>query len=230
MSFELEDLVAPPPRERFREELWERAQQQDRRIARRWRALAIVAMVVAAGALGTAGVLAFGSGPAVANGTYDRTASCPVPIQGGVPAFQLWGGTHARAHYNGAWHAIPAQVAVYTGLGSTNQLAAVAEAPGGFGFPSTASVTVARAPLTQAGLPAAEVFVKGDGLGSGNGMTCLSGSRITIRIHATLDSTNTPVAAKVAIRTGKKARSIAYLDWTPKRLVAYVSPDCRNRV
>lgn len=228
MSPGLEDLVAPPARPGFREELWERAEARERAVARGWRAVAIAAVALAAAALGAAGVLAFGGGTAVATGTYDRTASCPVPVQGGVPAFQLVGDTRLRTFNNGTWQVFPGQILIQVGAQQI-ELAGLAGSPGGLGFTSTACRSAARVPLTHAGLPPATIVGPGDGLGSRNGLTCLSGSRITVRIRATVDRANAPIAAQVAIRTGKKLRPLAFLDWTPKRIVAYVSPDCRDR-
>src|SRR2546421_534048 len=84
VSVDLSSLTAPPPRPGFRDELWERAEAAERRAARRWRATAFVAIAGALVATSAAGVLAVRGGPAF-TGTYDRTMSCPVPIQGGVP-------------------------------------------------------------------------------------------------------------------------------------------------
>src|SRR4051794_40086062 len=99
MSRDLHDLVAPEPRPRFREELWELAEQRERSAARRWRALALAAVVVAAAALsGVAGVLAYGRQSAV---TIDRTIACPVPIQGGVPEFHLYAVARGKMMFKG---------------------------------------------------------------------------------------------------------------------------------
>src|SRR5205085_5174337 len=88
VSVDLHSLTAPPPRPGFRDELWERAEAAERRAAQRWRATAFVAIAGALVATSAAGVLAVRGGPGF-TGTYDRTMSCPVPIQGGVPVLRL---------------------------------------------------------------------------------------------------------------------------------------------
>lgn len=222
----LEDLVAPPPRPRFREELWEKAQARDREVARRWRAAAVVFAVVAIAAVSAAGVFALGSGTAR---TTDRTVSCPVPIQGGVPVFQLRAGAQARTYYSDAWHDVAGLMLITVGP-QMAQLAGVTSAVGGYGLDSNICSTTAPIPLAPSGLPLEAVLTpKTSGLGSSmGGKSCLVGSRITIRLRTIFGSSGAPIAARLAVRTGKRPRPVVYLDWTPRRITAYVSSDCRD--
>jgi hypothetical protein len=226
MSVELDDLVAPPARERFREELWERAQLQDRRVARRWRALAIAAMVIAAGALGTAGVLAFSSGAGAT--TYDRTLSCPMAVQGGVPVARL--SAHARYSFfnNGQNFSMVAFTGVvdkngqgYAGLGAVR---------GSYGFAMPSLCTATKSvPLGPSGLPLYDVYTSGQaGLGAmDSGAQCFVGARTTMRVHATIGRNDTPVSGQLALWTGKKKpHPVAFVQWTPKRVAVYLSDAC----
>lgn len=228
MKPELEDLVAPPARERFREELWERAQLQDRRVARRWRGLAIAAMVIAAGALSTAGVLAFSSGSGAAGATtYDRTLSCPMAVQGGVPVARL--SAHARYSFfnNGQNFSMVAFTGVvdkngqgYAGLGAVR-------ASYGFAMPSLC-IAAKALPLRPSGLPLYDVYTNGQaGLGAmDSGAQCFVGARATMRVHANIGRNDTPVSGQLALWTGKKLHPVAFVQWTPKRVAVYLSDDC----
>jgi hypothetical protein len=229
VSVDLDDLVAPPPRERFREELWERAQLHDRRVARRWRALAIVAAALAGAALGAAGVLAFGQGEKLTGATtYDRTLSCPMAIQGGVPVARL--SAHPRYSFfnNGQNFTMVAYTGVmdkngqgYAGLGAVR---------GSYGFAMPSLCTAAkRVPLDPAGLPLYDVYTSGQaGLGAmDNGAQCLVGARATMRVYASIGRNDTPVSGRLALWTGaKKPRPVAFVQWTPKRVAVYMSDDC----
>jgi hypothetical protein len=228
MSPDLQDLVAPEARPRFREELWERAQLQDRRVARRWRALAIAAMVLAAGALSTAGVLAFSSGDGAAGATtYDRTLSCPMAVQGGVPVARL--SAHARYSFfnNGQNFSMVA----FTGVVDKNGqgYAALGAVRASYGFAMPSLCTPAKAvTLRPSGLPLYDVYTNGQpGLGAtDNGAQCFVGGRATMRVHANIGRNDTPVSGQIALWTGKKLHPVAFVQWTPKRVAVYLSDDC----
>ncbi|HET7145780.1 MAG TPA: hypothetical protein VFI10_01180 [Gaiellaceae bacterium] len=225
----LDDLAAPPPRPRFREELWERADERQRVVARRWRVAAIVATAAAVAATASAGVLAFGTGggAAVAAKTFDQTRSCPVGVQGGIPVARL----HAHATYrftsNGKTFTIPAYASFQDPGGAS--LGGVGQAKHGYGFSYDICKQAPRIPLARSGLPFYGVFKTGDaGFGSlDNGARCWVGTRVTVRVHAVIGANDTPTSGAVAMRTGKrKLRPMAYIQWTPKRVAVWMSPDC----
>src|SRR3954464_3337282 len=98
---DLEELVAPPAAADFRERLWERVAERERRETRRRRTIAAVVAVAAAAALTTTGVFALGHRTgAVAAKTYDATRSCAVTIQGGVPVVRLQAHARYRVYQN----------------------------------------------------------------------------------------------------------------------------------
>ena len=229
MSLELDDLVAPPPRERFREELWERAQLQERRVARRWRALAIAATACAAAALGAAGVLAFSRGDSAAGATtYDRTLSCPMAVQGGVPVARL----SAHARYSFFNNGQNFSMVSYTGVMDKNGqgYAGLAAVKGSYGFAMPSLCTAAkRVPLEPAGLPLYDVYTAGQaGLGAmDNGAQCFVGARATMRLHASIGRNDTPVSGRLALWTAtNKPHPVAFVQWTAKRVAVYLSDDC----
>jgi hypothetical protein len=229
VSVELDDLRAPPPREGFREELWERAGQRERVVARRWRVVAFVSLAVAAGMSSVAGVLAFGTGGGSAAATeYDRTMSCPMPLQGGVPVARV--SAHARYTFfnNG-------QNFTYVALASVDDrngqgYGALADARHGYGFPEPRLCAPAKSvPLRPSGLPLYEVFRNGEtGLGGvDTGAQCIVGARATIRVHGVIGRNDTPVSGQLALWTGaKRLRPVAFVQWMPKRVAVYLSNDC----
>src|SRR3954452_806279 len=223
---ELQDLAAPPPAADFRERLWERAAERDRVVARRWRAVAIASLATAAATVSTAGVLAFGNGSAVR--TLDQTRSCPVAMQGGVPVARLMAHSTYRFFNNGQTFTLPAEAVLVDA--NAHELGAVVRAPRGYGFGDEfCGRSAASIPLARSGLPLYAVFRPGEaGLGSmDSGATCWVGSRVTVRLHVVVGPNDTPVAATVAMRTGKKKlRPVLYVDWAPKRVAVYMSDDC----
>jgi hypothetical protein len=230
MSVDLDDLVAPPSREGFREELWERAEQQERRAARRWRPVAIAALVVAAAAISGAGVLARGGQASV---TIDRTIACPVPIRGGVPVFHLFAQARGKYLFQGKLTGSAAQLAVGTtapGLSSREDFVSVTSFRGGFGIDQQRCHAASQIALERSGLPKdADYLPNQPGVGGMFGATCLSASTITVRLRTRIAASGAPVWAKLAVRSGKKLRPIVYVDWTPDKVTTYLSPDCRTQ-
>ena len=47
-------------------------------------------------------------------------------------------------------------------------------------------------------------------------------------MRVTLAKNGLPVSAKLAIRSGKKLRPVAYVDWTPTRVRAWLAPGCQQ--
>jgi hypothetical protein len=225
---DLEELVAPPAAPDFRERLWERVAERERRETRRRRTVAAVAAVAAAAALTTTGVLALGHRTAtVAAKTYDATRSCTVTIQGGVPVVRLQAHATYRFYQNNQWFTFPANASLLTkeGVG----LGGLGNASRGYGSGDPGFCRPApQIPLTHVGLPLEGVYKAGEaGIGSmDNGAQCLVGAHIAVRVHAVVGRNDRPTSGALAVRTGKKLRPVAYVEWTPKRVAVYMSDDC----
>jgi hypothetical protein len=225
---DLQELVAPPADPEFRERLWERVADRERREARRRGAAAAVAVVAIAGALTTTGVLALGGrdGAAAAK-TYDATRSCAVTVQGGVPVVRLQAHAAYRFFQNGQWFTFPSVVGLMTKEGTG--LGGLSAFPDSYRFRNPGICTPAKViPLSHAGLRLDGVYKTGEpGVGStDNGAQCLVGGHVSVRVHAVVGRNDAPTSGTLAVRTGKKLRPILYVDWTPKRVTVYLSDDC----
>jgi hypothetical protein len=233
MSVDLHDLVAPPPPPDFRDRLWERAEERSRIVARRWRLAAVAATVVAITAMTGASVLALGGNRYSATTTFDETLSCTVPQRGGIPVLDV-GAAPTGWFFDGHGNRLPHAGSILIGSASesgTTDFMAVTSARGGYGPLHAPGCTPARQiPLARAGLPLFDTFVAPNpGLGSTGNMnaSCFTGSRITARLHATIKK-GAAVSAQLAVRSGKKQRPVAFVDWTPKRVTVYFSGDCHD--
>lgn len=226
MSVDLHDLAAPPARPRFREELWERAEAAERRSARRWRATALTAIAAAVAATSAAGVFAVRGGAAF-TGTYDRTMSCPVTVQGGIPVARLQAHSTYSTVTFGQKLSLASNAALLDSAG--HSLGGVSAVRLGYGFPADGSCKpAARVPLAPSGLPLYDVYKPGDaGLGSmDNGAMCFVGAHVRVRVQAAVGSDRAS-SGRLALWTGtKKLRPVAYVDWAPKRVAVYLSDDC----
>ncbi len=190
--------------------------------------LAVVGALVAS--FSAAGVFALGNG-----GTprlIDRTQSCPVPIQGGVPVFHLSAVARGLIYSQETGKAEPkyAQLGVYVeqNISQWTYFESVTDARKGF-MPQLdpACKAAPRVVLGPAGLPKEGVYLRNErGLGGDFGYRCFSGARITIRSHVVISSAGAPTSARLIVRTGKKLRPVAYIDWTPNKVTTYLSPDC----
>jgi hypothetical protein len=224
---ELRDLVAPPARHDFRERLWERAAERDRIVARRWRAVAIAAVAAATAAVSAAGVLALGTGAdASAARTFDETRSCPVAIQGGLPVAMLSAHSTLTQRNNGQVFTMVS----FTGLADRNghTLGGVSGVAHGFGWADELCTRAKPIPLARSGLPLYAIFEPGErGLGSwDSGAACWVASRISVRIRAAIDAKDRATSATLVLRSGRKLRPIAYVEWRPRRVAVYMSDDC----
>jgi|tagenome__1003787_1003787.scaffolds.fasta_scaffold20930001_3 hypothetical protein len=225
---DLHDLAAPPPPAGFRDRLWERVAERERRDGKRRRATAAVVVVAAAAALTATGVLALGHRPtAVMGKTFDKTSSCVVTYQGGVPVFRLQAHARYRFFQNKQWFSFPAVAALLTkeGIG----LGSVGAVPDGYSIGASDSCTATRQiPLSRSGLPLEGIYKPGEaGMGAmDSGAQCMVGTRIAVRVHAVVGPNDTPVSGAIAVRTGKKLRPVVYVEWTPNRVAVYMSDDC----
>lgn len=206
--------------------MWERAEQRERVVSRRWRAAALAAASVAVAAVAAAGVFAFENGSVAGARVFDETRSCPVAIQGGVPVALLSAHSTITQRNSGQMFTMASYAAFTDHAGNT--LGAVSSVAQGFGWAGQACVHARQIPLARAGLPLYGVFRPGErGLGSvDRGAACWVGSRVSVRIRAAIDSRERASSATLMLRSGKKLRPIAYIEWQPKRVAVYMSDDC----
>ena len=235
-------LVAPPRRPAFDDTLWEAIEERERRSARRWRTAAIAAATVAAAAVSAAGVLAFGVGGST---VVDRTLACSVAPNGEIALFAHVKGPTIRVHEAGnpAGRLVPhpALVELDTGRavilnGGIYQVVqttlagvysgASLTAKAGYTLGGSGCLAAKTIPLTPAGLRSAGSFSGGGAAGIYR--DCSLAQPATVRLRATLAKNGLPIAAKLAIRSGRKHRPIAYVEWTPKRVQAWLAPGCQQ--
>jgi hypothetical protein len=128
---------------------------------------------------------------------FDRTVSCPVPELGGVNVVDLSAGRTSVL------------LELPSPLGQPRQLADAFR-----GHPAEINLSWCKPappiPLARGTLPR---------LGQLDN-TCWSGATIVVRLRATA------TGAQLAIRTGRKQRPLAYVEWTGKRVAAYGTSDC----
>jgi hypothetical protein len=186
----------------------------------------VVAIAAALGTMSAAGVFAFGE----PTRPVDRTISCPVPDQGGVNRVNLT--THVKAppmQYNGKTFPNPAVAIVDTGAPGTMQLqyVGVTSIRGGTSFDESVCHATPAIPLARAGLPAEGVY-RGTA-GAGIRRECWLAPTVTIRLRVTFGASGAPVEARLAMRTGAKLRPVAYIEWAPTLVRAFVSSSCQLR-
>lgn len=156
----------------------------------------------------------------------DRTVQCQVPQQAGIPIVTLQASPISRNALvaAGLW----ALVNERNGSGGVTLLG-VANVANGYAAPAAGWCRPApRIPLAASGVPREGVYRSySGGLGEGNGARCPSAATVTIRLRATILK-GVAVAAQLAVRSGKKERPIAFVDWTPKKVTTYLTDDCQS--
>ncbi|HET7572705.1 MAG TPA: hypothetical protein VFJ77_08585 [Gaiellaceae bacterium] len=205
--------LAPPPRRRgFEDELWERVQARERAAARRWRLASVALAAVAVAATAAAAVLATARAPGA---TIDRTFACTTQVQGGLHTFALE-----------AWPRDPQLPAAGVRLTTRTQTLMAFNTFGRqpLAVDGSGCRAVRRTvPLSPAGLRSAGSF----GVGYVHFSTrCLLGGRVLVHLRLRTDGRGRPVAAQLALRLEKRNRPVAYVRWSPKRVVASVTPSC----
>lgn len=237
----LNELNPPPARRNFYPELWDKIEVAQRRTARRWRLVAAAAAGLAVAGVSAAGVLALGDRTSI---VVDRTLSCPSGRNSQLSLFAHVRGPSTWVHepsLPGGGKRLPhpalleldANRAVlmnaglmqivqttYAGLyagASVNQKA-------GYTLDGSVCETAKPIPFSPSGLHSAGTFTGNQA--DGVYRQCVVGQPATLRLRVTLGRSGLPTAAKLALRGGKKKRPIAYIDWTPSRIHAWLAPGC----
>lgn len=202
----------------FLDGLWVRVEDADRAAARRWRLATVLVAAVAVVTVTAVTVVAATRGT---SSTIDATVRCAVQDRGGLPAFDIE--ASPTTQYPGS-HRIPATIVIRTGQSGT-PLLVVANAYEGYRLDDQACKPAPRIPLNAHGLPGtAQAYHAGQLTDFKLG--CAVG-RLVLRVHVTTDRKGVITAATLAVRATKQAKPIAYLDWTPRRVLAHSVPPSR---
>jgi hypothetical protein len=230
----LERLPVPNEPADFFDDLWLRAEQQERQAARRWRRISIglVALVVTAGT--AAGVFAVGRGSGAT--VVDRTIACRVITNLDSGTIRI--GAQVRLppdHVNGGVFYQPGSLWVAGNAGAQPDLTLAAVSPTlviatktiktGHFFDGTICKKAAAIPLAPSRLPTLGIFSRAGNTRLDESCDVAKDSLVTIRLRVTSQA-NTPSSALLAIRSGKHQRPTAFVDWTPTRVRAWMAPGC----
>ncbi len=233
---ELGDLVPPPPRRDFHEQLWEKLAAAEHAAARRWRTIAVAAVTVAVAGTSAAGVLAFGSG---GGGPLDRTLSCPAPqdtldvlahVKGpSTYVYQAGSPNHSKIVPHPALVEVDAgrHIVLNAGISTLYQTTFAGASPsykGAYSFDGTVCQQAKTIPFSSTGLKKIGVFTGTQG--GGVSAECPLASPATLRMRVTLGKSGTPSAATLTLRGGKKLQPVAYVEWQPKRVSVWLAADC----
>lgn len=183
------------------------------------RAAVATAVAVAAAAAAAQGAVAVGD---QTERVVDRTISCSVPVRGGVNLLEVGASPRQRPiESEGKLEAVPASVWVDVGpSGNLLWLALVSADKSGYVLEGHLCAPAGRIPLARASLPLLGVFRARRGSVS---RECWVASRISLRLRVVLRSSGKPLAAQLAIRTGRQHRPVAFIEWSPARVRAFVS-------
>lgn len=239
----LSDLAPPPQRPNFHTELWDRIEAAQRATARRLRLTVAAALCVALAGATAAGVLAFGDR---AGAVIDRTLACPVSRNGELALFAHVKGPATFVHepsLPGGGKRIPhpslLELDANRGVLMNGGLMQIAETTYA-GLYDGASVTqkagytldgnVCQAaktiPFSSVGLRSAGTFSGGQGAGVYR--ECAVAQPATFRLRLTLGKSGLPTSARLILRGGKKLHPVAYVEWAPDRVRAWLAPGCRQ--
>ena len=236
----LERLSVPPEPPGFIERLWSRVEQRERTALRRWRLIGVAACALGIAGAASAGVLAIDRARSV---VVDRTLSCPAP-RGVLDLFTHVKGPSVAVYQAGLpsrYRVVPHPALVELDAGRFLVINAgvtqvvqttYAGAYAGTALTQKAGYTldgsVCRAaspiPLASRGLRSSRVFTGTQG--AGVAQECPVANPATFRVRVTLAKSGLPVAVKLALRGGTSKRPVAYVDWTPGRVRAWLAPGC----
>lgn len=228
----LEQLLVPPEQPTFFDRFWQRTEVADRRAARRWRrtSIALAALLVTAGT--AAGVLAVGNAGGAT--LVDRTISCRAVTDLDSATLELGAQIRLPPRYAGG--GVVAQPgSIYAGFPQRTWAAAARDVfangqtfTSGYYYDGSNCKDVRAIPLVRSGLPSLGTFSKAGNSEFSESCDVARDSLVTVRLRVSL-SRGTPTAARLAIRAGLRQRPVAYVDWTPTVIRAWVAPGCMAR-
>lgn len=164
--------------------------------------------------------------------TIDRTVSCPIPVQGGIPVFGVGASVGGfKTHFgSGGVTTVSYTRPVIWFQNSRKSWDNGPDLRSGWYVDYESCHAVPRIPLSHEGLKLDGVARSTrNGLGDGPDKRCWSASTATFRIRVALGKSGLPVAVRLAVRSGKKLAPLSYVDWTPTRVTSYFASDCFDR-
>jgi hypothetical protein len=223
---ELAQLPVPPEPPEFFDDLWRRANERERAVARRWRRTALVLAVIALGALASAAVLATSTG--AATNIVDVRGSCASQYQGGFPVVTAHGEPTDKPKPGETLPVPPPGFKPVAGLWvGTPGLTFLTLSPFTVGYTVDRRACTpykTKIELGHKGLGSAQTYRKGDFTNFAH--RCLDVARIAFRIRVEMDQNGLPTRAQLAIVRAKTGAPLMYIDWTADEVTGYASRRC----
>jgi hypothetical protein len=217
------ELALPEQAPDFLERLWDEVQVRDRRAARTWRRIALLAVALVFAGVG----LAVSVVAAVGSSAIDITLRCTVPPHAGERIVSASvspstpGSPDPRKPFPGyVTLTAPAEATYF----------AADTAHSGYLLDRTRCKKVSPKPPLVAGALPATGTITNDGF-KGLSVACKTGGPLLFRIRLSQDDKGVPTRALLVVRAGRNAATIAFFDWTPQRAITYAtaSPRCEVR-
>ena len=223
---ELAELPVPPESPQFFDELWRRANERERAVARRWRRTALALGVVALGAVASAAVLATSTG--AATNVADVRGSCASQYQGGLPVVTAHAQPTDKPKPGETLPTPPPGFKPVQGLWiDTPSQTFLTLSPFAVGFTvdrRACTTYKKKIDLGHTGLGPAQTYRNGDYTTFEH--RCLDVARIAFRVRVEMDGSGQPTRAQLAIVRAKTGVPLMYVDWTADQVVGYASKRC----
>lgn len=210
----LERLPMPPEPPAFLDDLWREAEVRERRAARSWRRVTVALVATLLAAAGAAGIFAALSRASA----FDQTLTCRT---GGSAIWLTANPTEAGTPDPSK----PFAASVLLQISGTASLLAFDTTHKNYVLNTSACSKAARSiPLSASGLPQAGVYHGGSFVGFRT--RCDLAGPLVFRIQLQRNGDGIPTSALLSVRATKHGVPIAFVKWTPQRVVAYRSSRC----
>jgi hypothetical protein len=227
---ELAQLSVPPEPPQFFDDLWRRANERERAVARRWRRTALALAVVALGAVASAAALATSTG--AATNVADVRGSCASAYQGGVPVFTAHVQPTAKPTPGETLPAPPPGFKPEQGMWiSTPGQTFLTLSPFSVGFTVDRRLCTTykkRIDFGHAGLQRDDTYHYGDYTNFNH--RCVDVARLAFRVRIEMNQSGQPTRAQLAIVRARNGAPLMYVDWTPDTVVGYAAKRCPSTI
>jgi hypothetical protein len=223
---ELEQLSVPPESPEFFDNLWRRANERERAVARRWRRTALALAAVTLGAVASAAALATSTG--AATNVVDARGSCVAQYRGGLPIVTGHAEPTDKPKPGETLPSPPPGYKPVAGLWiDTPGQTFLTLSPFAVGFQVDHRACTSykkKIDLGHRGLGAAQTFHKGDFTLFEH--RCVDVARIAFRIRVEMDQDGLPTRAQLAVVRAKSGTPLMYVDWTADKVIGYAAKRC----